>query len=166
MTTDASSNISTQSSQMREKIGGEYLDISDFTHDSGNGEYVLKVQNNTTGDRALDVKISTFGNGHENIINGESIEITGTPNEVEFEWEYLPPRSEYYIGVNFQTTDTFTYVAPEDFKITSIDNPDSLTLTTEVNGSAYTLGDTISQYDEVTIARSGTGFIKLNSALV
>lgn len=68
----------------------------------------------------------------------------------------------FYIGVNYQTLDTFTYIAPEDFKINSIDNPSGLTLTTNVNGSTYTLGNTISLYDELTIGTNGLGFIKLN----
>ena len=72
----------------------------------------------------------------------------------------------FYIAVNYLTTDTFEYVAPEQFKINSVSNPDALTITIEVNASAYTLGDTISLYDDVTVATSGLGFIKLNSEIV
>lgn len=73
----------------------------------------------------------------------------------------------FYIGVNFEAVQDWNYVAPEAFKINSIDNPDSITYTLTVNTVAYTLGDPISLYDDVQISSvSAVGFLKLNSELV
>lgn len=69
---------------------------------------------------------------------------------------------EFNISINFQSTDDFEYVAPEPFKIVSVDNPDSLSNTITVNGSPYNLGVTINQYDKLKITTNGIGFINLN----
>jgi len=70
--------------------------------------------------------------------------------------------TDFYIAVNYEDVETFTYVAPEDFKINTITNPSALTLTIQVNGSPYTLGNTINFLDVLTIVPNTTGFIKLN----
>ena len=66
------------------------------------------------------------------------------------------------ISVNFIDIEQFVYVAPEDFQIDSIENPSALTLTVKVNTVAYTLGTTISKFDDLTIDTDGVGFIILN----
>jgi len=49
-----------------------------------------------------------------------------------------------------------------DFKIMSVTNPDSIpNITIEVNGAAYTLTNTIDQYDEVTIDVDALGLVVL-----
>lgn len=68
----------------------------------------------------------------------------------------------FYIAIDFADTSEFSYVAPEGYKINSIDNPNTLTLTIEVEGLVYTIGDDITLYDRLTITPSGIGFIKLN----
>ena len=68
----------------------------------------------------------------------------------------------YDISVNFIDVEQFVYVAPEDFQIDTVENPDALTLTIKVNTVAYTLGTTISKFDDLTIDSSGVGFIILN----
>jgi hypothetical protein len=70
--------------------------------------------------------------------------------------------TDFYIAVNYEDVETFTYVAPEDFRINTITNPSALTLTIQVNGSPYTLGNTINFLDVLTIVPNTTGFIKLN----
>lgn len=67
----------------------------------------------------------------------------------------------FSISVLFETVDTFRYVAAESFKVNQINNPDGLTITLEVNAVAYTLGDTIEQYDELTIDVDAVGFVNL-----
>ena len=67
----------------------------------------------------------------------------------------------FSISVLFETVDTFRYVAAESFKVNQINNPDGLTITLEVNAVAYTLGDTIEQYDELTIDVNAVGFVNL-----
>lgn len=74
--------------------------------------------------------------------------------------------NQFYIGLNFEDKEDWNYVAPEKFKITSVDNPDVITYTIKVNGSAYTLGATIDVYDKVLIEVTSIGFLKLNCELV
>lgn len=65
-------------------------------------------------------------------------------------------------GFNFIDVETAYYKRNENFKINTIENPDALTVTIEVNGSSYTLTDPINAYDEVTIDVDAVGFIVLN----
>ena len=67
----------------------------------------------------------------------------------------------FSISVLFETVSTFRYVAAESFRINQINNPDGLTITLEVNASPYTLGDTIEQYDELTVDVNLVGFVNL-----
>lgn len=104
-------------------------------------------------------------------IQGDISELSATTSSLvisasTFETQITTLQTEFYIGVNFIDAENFQYVAPEQFKITSIDNPDSLVLTTTVNGSPYVLGNTISLYDDVLIVPNTTGFIKLNCEIV
>lgn len=70
--------------------------------------------------------------------------------------------TEFEISVNFIDVDTFNYRAPENFTIDTIDNPDGLTLTIEVNGLPYTLGTLINYLDTLEVTPDIVGFIKLN----
>jgi hypothetical protein len=74
----------------------------------------------------------------------------------------------FYIGVNFEVTGvTWNYVAPEIFKINSIDNPSGMTYSLLHNNTAYTLTNTISLYDSLSITGvSSTGFLKLNGTTI
>jgi hypothetical protein len=72
----------------------------------------------------------------------------------------------FNISINYIDVEPFPYVANSAFKINSIDNPDTVTITILNNGVAYTLGDTIAQYDELTISVDSVGFINLNSQIV
>lgn len=76
--------------------------------------------------------------------------------------------NQFYIGVNFESTGvTWNYVAPESFKIFSIDNPSVITYDLLHNGTAYTFGNGIALYDDVSITGViSTGFLKLNSELL
>lgn len=71
----------------------------------------------------------------------------------------------YFIGVNFEVTGvTWNYVAPQQFKIFSIDNPSVITYSLLHNGTAYTLNNTIQLYDDLQISGvTTTGFLKLNA---
>lgn len=75
---------------------------------------------------------------------------------------------EFYIAINFQEVGvTWSYVSPEDFKINTVDNPNGLTYSILLNSSPYTLGSSISLYDNVEIpGLTGLGFLKLNSELI
>lgn len=78
----------------------------------------------------------------------------------------ISSQSNFYIAVNYESVSTFTYVAPETFRVDSITNPSGLTLTTLLNGSPYTTGNTINYLDTLTILPNTTGFIKLNCTLL
>lgn len=65
-------------------------------------------------------------------------------------------------GFSFIDVETAYYKRNENFKINTIENPDALTVTIEVNGSPYTLTDPINAYDEVTIDVNAVGFVVLN----
>ena len=67
------------------------------------------------------------------------------------------------ITLDFEAVVQYSYRAPSDFRVVSFDNPDALTVTLKVNGVAYTLGDTITQFtDTLTIDVSAIGLINLN----
>jgi hypothetical protein len=68
----------------------------------------------------------------------------------------------FYLALNFIDLEQFVYVAPENFKITTITNPSSLIVTITVNDSPYTLGNSISEFGEVKVNVNSIGFIKLN----
>lgn len=76
--------------------------------------------------------------------------------------------NQFYIGVNFTVTGvTWDYVAPEQFRINSVDNPSGISYITLLNGSTYTLGNTINLYDTFQLSGvTNTGFLKLNSELI
>jgi len=65
-------------------------------------------------------------------------------------------------GFTFVDVETAYYTRNENFKINTIENPDALTVTIEVNGTPYTLEDPINAYDEVTVDVSAVGFVVLN----
>jgi len=69
----------------------------------------------------------------------------------------------FNISINFQEVEPFNYTPRVAFKINSITNPDSLTVTITVNGNPYSLGVSIAQYASVVVVVSGIGFINLNS---
>jgi hypothetical protein len=73
--------------------------------------------------------------------------------------------SLFSVSVLFQTVTPFTYIAPEPMTILSVSNPNALTFSITINGSAYTLGTTIAQYDTIVVTVNSTGFIKLNCTL-
>jgi hypothetical protein len=72
---------------------------------------------------------------------------------------------DFFIGILFENVATWTYIAPQDFIINSIDNPNGINYSIIVNGVVYTLGDVISLYDEVEISGDIVGFLKLNCKL-
>ena len=72
---------------------------------------------------------------------------------------------DFFIGILFEEVNTWTYIAPQDFIINSIDNPNGISYSIIVNGVVYTLGDVISLYDEVEISGDIVGFLKLNCKL-
>jgi hypothetical protein len=96
--------------------------------------------------------ISTINSDIDNI---ES-QLTGITQSLE----------SFYIALNFVDLEEFVYVAPETFKIVSIDNPSGLTITITVNDVAYVLGDTINELDVVKINVDVIGFIKLNCEII
>lgn len=79
----------------------------------------------------------------------------------------------FYIAINFESVETWTYVASEAFKINSVVDftiptlsPDTTGYVILVNGGAYTLGNNIALYDVVTVTVVSTGFVKLNCELI
>lgn len=73
----------------------------------------------------------------------------------------------FYLALNFIEIEQFLYIAPEDFKITSIDlnyfgDPSGVTVTILVNDVSYEIGDAISEFSEVKVNINQVGFIKLN----
>ena len=67
------------------------------------------------------------------------------------------------ITLDFDAVVQYAYRAPSNFKVVTYDNPDALTVTLKVNGVAYVLGDTITQFtDTLTIDVSAVGLINLN----
>lgn len=79
----------------------------------------------------------------------------------------LVQAKEFKITLDFDSVVQAVYRAPENFKIVSITNPDALTVTLQVNGSAYTLGTDITEFtDTLTVDVSGVGLINLNCELV
>lgn len=74
----------------------------------------------------------------------------------------------FYIGVNFEESGvTWNYIAPETFKINSVDNPSILTYDIIHNGTGYTLTNTINLWDTLSITgTTSTGILKLNSELI
>jgi hypothetical protein len=68
----------------------------------------------------------------------------------------------FYLALNFIDLEQFLYVAPENFKITTISNPSSLSVTITVNDLTYTLGNSIDEFDVIKVSVNSTGFIKLN----
>jgi hypothetical protein len=75
--------------------------------------------------------------------------------------------NSFYIGINFIELEEFVYIAPEKFKILDIDlnffgDPSEITISILVNNSNYSIGDNISDFDEVKITINQVGFIKLN----
>jgi hypothetical protein len=115
--------------------------------------------NNTNLINSLQLSTTTFNN------QIQTLQLSATTQQIQIN-NILTGQTSFYIAVNFEDVDTFTYIAPETFRIDSIDNPGGLTLTTNVNASPYTLGNTITLYDTLTILPSGTGFIKLNCTLL
>lgn len=110
--------------------------------------------------------LSDFNND-ENFINCTTINDCPTIQTIQSDIINIENElNVFYIGLNFIDLEPFNYVAPETFKVTSIDNPDSLIVTITVNGSSYTIGNTITLYDDVEVTVSGIGFIKLNCEIV
>lgn len=70
------------------------------------------------------------------------------------------------ISVLFEDATLLTYRAPRKFKVVSVDNPDSITYSIEVNGNPYVLGNTINLYDTMSILPSAPGFIVLRCQMV
>jgi hypothetical protein len=149
-----------------DKLGSEILNISDFTYNSVNDVYVLRIQHNVNNSRTINVKIRTSGLRHEQIMSATATVVTGTASEVPVQLSTVKNANLYYIGINFQTTDTFTYVAPDKFRINSTQTSPTRTLTIKVNNVTYTLGNTINLFDTVTVETSGVGFAKLNCELL
>ena len=93
-------------------------------------------------------------------LSGDTINNTNSINNI------LSAQTQFYIAVNYESAIQFTYVAPENFRIDSITNPNNLTLTTTVNNVTYTLGNQINLFDTLRITPNTAGFIKLNCTLL
>lgn len=73
----------------------------------------------------------------------------------------------FYLGLNFIDINDWLYRAPEDFRIDTVDNPDGITYSIQHEGLTYSLGSTISQYDDLSVINVNTpGFIKLNCTVL
>lgn len=79
----------------------------------------------------------------------------GEPGETGFE-------PLFNLSLNFIEIDPFVYVAPVTFKVNSVDNPESLTFSLKLNGNSYTLGSTVTLYDDFSVEVTGVGFLNLN----
>lgn len=99
-------------------------------------------------------------------VQATQVEVDAGVNEDKFVSPKTLKDSVYFtqfeIGVNFLDVETFNYRAPENFTIDTIDNPDGLVLTIEVNGNPYVLGTLINYLDTLEITPDIVGFIKLN----
>jgi hypothetical protein len=68
----------------------------------------------------------------------------------------------FQLSVNFIDTEQFIYVAPEPFRLLTVNNPSLLGLTILVNALPYTFGNPINLYDVLTVDVTAPGFIQLN----
>jgi hypothetical protein len=73
--------------------------------------------------------------------------------------------SLFSVSLLFETVTPFTYVAPEPMSIVSVSNPNTLTFSITKNGSPYTLGTPIAQFDTIVVTVNAIGFLKLNCTL-
>jgi len=114
-----------------------------------NGSIYVKVMNGWELDELHDVDISNVQNGQWLTYNSGS----GT-------WKNT---SVFNYSVNFKDVIQHEVILPYDWKIQSVgSNPSGVTLTIELNGSAYSLGNTIAANTGViTIDTSAIGFINL-----
>jgi hypothetical protein len=114
-----------------------------------NGSIYVKVMNGWELDELHDVDISNVQNGQWLTYNSGS----GT-------WKNT---SVFNYSVNFKDVIQHEVILPYAWKIQSVgSNPSGVTLTIELNGSAYSLGNTIAANTGViTIDTSAIGFINL-----
>jgi nitrogen fixation protein len=114
-----------------------------------NGSIYVKVMNGWELDELHDVDISNVQNGQWLIYNSGSGRWKNT--------------SVFNYSVNFKDVIQHEVILPYAWKIQSVgSNPSGVTLTIELNGSAYTLGSTIAANTGViTIDTSAIGFINL-----
>ena len=116
---------------------------------ANNGKIFVKVDNGYELDELHNVDI-------DNVQNGEWL-IYNSGNST---WQNT---SVFNYSVNFKDVIQHEVILPYSWKITSVgSNPSGVTLTIELNGSAYTLGNTIAANTGViTIDTSAIGFINL-----
>ena len=147
-----------------------YFDIENA---ASGGTPTLSSSGNADAD--VDFNIGTKGNGKINLLSevtasGLTETTTGTTyNNLVIDNVGNVLKNDYYhIGVNFQITGTtWNYIASEPFQIDSIDESVSMTYTLLHNGGAYTFGDPIALFDDITISNnSQPGLLKLNTKLI
>lgn len=111
-------------------------------------------------------KIDTSSNQSITLLGDTKISQNQSPiNDIDLvNKKYVDDKiNDFFIAINFEDVELFTYVSPEPFIINTIDNPSGITLDIKLNGLSYTLGNDIQLYDVVTILPNTIGFIKLNN---
>jgi hypothetical protein len=74
---------------------------------------------------------------------------------------YIPPvapfDTEFYF--NFSSTDPYDFIAPHSFTLNKTEISNTMSVHFDLNGSTYSLGATISQYDTLTITPDINGLL-------
>lgn len=143
------------------------IPVNNYTTDNCAGHYIdIVVQ--SKDDFACGIPFSgqpVFSGGTSDIVFKEFLTcetlggctvITDIENQLQL----------FYIAVNYTIVEEFEYVAPEPFKINTITNPSGLTVIITNNGSPYTLGEPINEFDNLKVNVDSIGFIKLNCELI
>ena len=133
------------------------------------------IEGSTSGDTAYFNEYFSGGTSLETIITNiaQSVSPTGgTPFDcsdltgctiiTDLQTSVSTLENDFYIMLNFQNVEQFQYRVPEQFVVLNLENPLGLTATLKVNGSAYTTGTTISQFNLFTVDVNSAGYIKLN----
>ena len=65
--------------------------------------------------------------------------------------------TEFYF--NFSSTDPYNFIAPHSFTLNKTEISNTMSVHFDLNGSTYSLGATISQYDTLTITPDINGLL-------
>jgi len=169
------------------QVGGNISLTTDNIPDDTDKRYVTDAQlvviSNTSGTNTGDEDAASIGaivnaaTDYTTPLDADKIGIWDTANgllksvtwlnikatlKTYFDTLYTPLSDAFDVGLNFVDVETAYYKRNTDFKINTIENPNSLTVTIEVNAVAYVLGTTINTYDEVTVDVDNVGFVVLN----
>lgn len=127
-------------------------------------KYVSALPSTLVGDTIYYVRT---GAGFDVYVTNSTGTIVAYPlNEPSSITDIYSKINSFLISLNFLSTDDFEYRANKKFKIVSVDNPDSVTYTISVEGTAYTLGNTINLYDDILVTTDSVGFLNLNCEVV